>query len=90
MSIHTSTPDALPADELMSPAQVQRECGGLSQSQRWRMERRGDFPQRIRITQGRTAYIRSEVEAWKAARIEAGLAARRAARAAVVTTREAR
>jgi predicted DNA-binding transcriptional regulator AlpA len=78
MSDHTIPPQTEPHDELMSPAQVQRECGGLSQSSRWRMERRGDFPKRIQLTTGRTAYIRSEIEAWKRERIAAGLAARAA------------
>ncbi|MBA3885691.1 MAG: AlpA family phage regulatory protein [Acidobacteria bacterium] len=79
MDTHTVTPTH-PSDreELVAPAQAARECGGLSQSQRWRMEQRGDFPKRIPITPGRSAYLRSEIERWKADRIAAGLAARAA------------
>jgi prophage regulatory protein len=30
----------------------------------WRMERRGEFPRRIRVSPGRVAWRRSEIEQW--------------------------
>jgi prophage regulatory protein len=30
----------------------------------WRMERRGDFPQRVQISPGRVGWLESEVNAW--------------------------
>ena len=44
-----------------------REVGGktgLSRSTRWRLEKRGDFPKRIRISPGAVAWRESEIDAW--------------------------
>jgi predicted DNA-binding transcriptional regulator AlpA len=78
MSSHSRTIPPDTYEEIVSPKQTERECAGLSQSQRWRMEQRGEFPKRIQITPGRVGYLRSELEAWKRERIAAGLAARAA------------
>jgi predicted DNA-binding transcriptional regulator AlpA len=75
MSDHSIAADT-PADELVSPARARRECGDLSPSTVWRLEQRGEFPKKIKITPARTGYIRSELEQWKAKRIAAALAAR--------------
>jgi prophage regulatory protein len=40
----------------------------LSRVSLWRLERRGLFPKRIRISRNRIAWFRDEVEAWIAAR----------------------
>lgn len=36
----------------------------LSEPTIWRMERRGEFPRRIRVSPGRVAWRRSEIERW--------------------------
>lgn len=36
----------------------------LSGTTIWRMERRGEFPRRIAISEKRVAWRRSEIEAW--------------------------
>ena len=43
----------------------------LSESTVWRKEKRGEFPQRIRISEKRVAWRRSEIEAWLAERMAA-------------------
>lgn len=53
------------------------ECGritGLSKATRWRMAGRGEFPGKVRLSPGRTAYRLSEVEAWVASRAPDGYA----------------
>lgn len=50
------------------------ECGritGLSKATRWRMAGRGEFPGKVRLSPGRTAYRLSDVEAWIASRAPA-------------------
>ena len=47
------------------------ECGrmtGLSKSTRWRMEKRGEFPAKVKLSPGRSGYRLSTVLAWMAAR----------------------
>jgi prophage regulatory protein len=41
----------------------------LSDTTVWRMERRGEFPRRIAISEKRVAWRRSEIEAWLEQRI---------------------
>ena len=60
------------ADRLLSDEEVERRVP-LSRTQRWRLEKRGDFPQRIKIgtkgsSSGRVAWSETEIEAWIAAR----------------------
>jgi prophage regulatory protein len=45
----------------------------LSEPTIWRMERRGEFPQRIRVSPGRVAWRRSEIERWLEQRQRASL-----------------
>ncbi len=37
---------------------------GLSRTTLWRLERRGDFPRRIRLSPNSTGWIESEIEEW--------------------------
>jgi prophage regulatory protein len=41
----------------------------LSVTTIWRMERRGEFPRRISISEKRVAWRRSEIEAWLEKRV---------------------
>lgn len=49
--------------ELLSSKDVQ-ELTSLSRSTLWRLENASAFPRAIRISPGRKAYRRSEIEAW--------------------------
>ncbi len=40
------------------------EMTGISSATIWRMERRGDFPSRRQLTEGRVGWLDSEVEEW--------------------------
>ena len=44
------------------------EMTGISSATIWRMERRGDFPSRRQLTEGRVGWLDSEVEEWLEAR----------------------
>jgi prophage regulatory protein len=46
----------------------------LSDATIWRMERRGEFPRRISISEKRVAWRRSEIEAWLKRRATMGAA----------------
>jgi prophage regulatory protein len=37
---------------------------GLSHVTQWRMEKRGEFPQRRQISPGRVGWLESEITAW--------------------------
>lgn len=45
------------------------EKSGLSYPTIWRLERRGQFPARLRLSQGRVGWLESEITQWLAARI---------------------
>jgi len=45
----------------------------ISDTTVWRMERRGEFPRRIRVSPRRVAWRRSEIEAWLEQRQRASL-----------------
>lgn len=56
-------------DHILPP----REAWGMasiSRSTMYRLESVGAFPRRIQISQGRTGYLASELEAWLKARID--------------------
>lgn len=36
----------------------------LSRTTRWRMERRGEFPKRVRLSPGRVGWRQADIEAW--------------------------
>jgi len=40
------------------------EITGISSATIWRMERRGDFPSRRQLTEGRVGWLDTEVEEW--------------------------
>ena len=40
------------------------EASGLSRTSIWRLESRGEFPQRRQLSPQRVGWLRSEVEAW--------------------------
>jgi prophage regulatory protein len=44
---------------------------GIGRTTLWRLEREGDFPRSISVTNGRRAYLANEVDAWVKARAEA-------------------
>jgi prophage regulatory protein len=66
-------PKRLSPEELILHSDLKRLVP-LSRTTMWRMERRGEFPRRISISDRRVAWRRSEIEAWLKRR-----AARRAA-----------
>ena len=51
------------SDRFLSKATVD-EMTGLSNVTRWRMEKRGEFPQRRQISPNRVAYLESEIVNW--------------------------
>ena len=40
------------------------ELTSLSRTTRWRMERRGEFPKRVRLSPGRVGWRQADIEAW--------------------------
>jgi prophage regulatory protein len=46
-----------------------QKATSLSRSTRWRMERRGQFPKRVRLSPGRVGWHQSEIEAWICSRV---------------------
>ena len=40
----------------------------LSKTTRWRMERRGEFPKRVRLSPGRIGWRQADIEAWISSR----------------------
>ena len=56
---HTNT------DRFLREPEV-RKVTGLSRVTRWRMENRGEFPKRRRISPNAVAWLSSEVQAWMA------------------------
>ena len=49
-----------------------RKLTGLSRSTRWRLERRGDFPSRRRLSPGCVGWLRSEILDWLQSRATGG------------------
>jgi predicted DNA-binding transcriptional regulator AlpA len=45
---------------------------GLSPSQRWRLERRGEFPARVQLSQMSVGWFEHEIDTWVASRPRAG------------------
>ena len=54
-------------DEMLNARDVCRFTG-LARSTIWKLERRGDFPRRFKLTERRVGWRRGEVEAWLANR----------------------
>ncbi len=57
-------------DRFLREAEV-RHITGLSRTTRWRMERAGTFPKRIKISENAKANLLSHIRAWMAARVKA-------------------
>jgi prophage regulatory protein len=54
-------------DRFITKTQAADMCG-ISAVTIWRMEKRGEFPQRRQISANRVAYLESEVTAWMKSR----------------------
>jgi prophage regulatory protein len=50
-------------DEILSPREVE-VATTLNNSTIWRLRRRGDFPEPVRLSPGRVGYRRHEIEQW--------------------------
>jgi prophage regulatory protein len=50
--------------EILSPRELRETLGDLSSTTVWRMRRRGEFPEPIRLSPGRVGYRRADVAAW--------------------------
>jgi prophage regulatory protein len=51
-------------DRFVLKPEARAMSGGLSDVTLWRMEKRGEFPQRRQISPGRVGYLKSELSAW--------------------------
>jgi prophage regulatory protein len=58
-----SSPSSPTPRRLISGAEVRRRVP-YSNVQLWRLEKRGEFPQRIPIGDNRSAYDEGEIDAW--------------------------
>lgn len=47
---------------------VQARAGNISKATEWRMRRRGQFPEPVRVSPGRVAWFEDEIDAWIASR----------------------
>ena len=65
-----NTPNQI-EDRFLREPEVRR-ISGLSRTTRWRLEQRGQFPRRRKISQNAVAWLESEVQEWLAARAEVG------------------
>jgi len=54
-------------NEIIRPRDLPRETG-LSRTTIWRLEKKSDFPKRIRLSAGAVGYRRADVEAWRESR----------------------
>ena len=76
MEGHNATWRQEMSDRLLSDDEVTQKIP-LSKTQRWRLEKLGQFPQRIKIgasvnsQQGRVAWAESEIDAWIRGRMAA-------------------
>ena len=52
-------------DQILREPEVSK-ISGLSRVTRWRLERAGQFPRRVKLSAGRVGWRRSEVERWMA------------------------
>ena len=59
-----------------------REITGLNSVTRWRMEKRGEFPARRRISTNRVGWLQSELREWMESRPVSDIASPKAGKAA--------
>jgi len=50
-----------------------QQITGLSRSTRWRMEKVGKFPKRIKISDNVIGWLNEDIENWVKEKVEAGL-----------------
>ena len=58
-------------DEIIRPRDLRKHTG-LSRQTIWRLERKGDFVTKYRLSTNAVGYLRSDVEEWRAKRAEKG------------------
>jgi prophage regulatory protein len=64
LTIQSSSPSCpVPAVAILDEEKVQAVTS-LSRTTRWRMERRGEFPKRVRLSPGRVGWRQADIEAW--------------------------
>ena len=63
------TPPDSAAERFIREAEVYK-LTGLSRTTRWRLEQKGKFPRRRRLSQNAVAWLESEVRTWMASRVE--------------------
>ena len=72
MTTHATTSTiTTPFDRILRPRELADRVG-LSLATLWRLRRRGDLPEPIRLSPGCVGWRTSDIEAWLAARAEAG------------------
>lgn len=67
MSARAGAPEASLQDRYITESECHR-MSGLPRVTRWRMEKRGEFPQRRRLSPNRVGWLASEVFAWMESR----------------------
>lgn len=67
---HSQISTEIVGERFLREAEVKRVTG-LSRTTRWRLERRGQFPKRRRLSQNAIGWLESEIHSWMAARAEA-------------------
>jgi len=65
-SIQSDQHDARPV-AILDEGKV-HDVTSLSRTTRWRMERRGEFPKRVRLSPGRVGWHQADIEAWISSR----------------------
>lgn len=72
MTLHPNTSALDPSsDGFLSPKGL-RDYTTLSLATLWRMRRRGELPEPVRLSPGRVGWRRSVIDLWLATRAEAG------------------
>jgi prophage regulatory protein len=56
-----------PDDEIIPPRHL-RKVVGFSSTTAWRLRKRGDFPEPIRLSPGRVGWLKSALQEWLARR----------------------
>lgn len=67
-----STTIAPTPHDVLSPEATRAVCGGLAFSTIWRMRQRGEFPEPVQLSPNRVGWRRADIDAWLAARPQAG------------------
>jgi prophage regulatory protein len=70
LQVTRTPPDNARGQRIIRCHEVQHKVG-YSQMHIWRLERKGDFPQRVKLGPNSVGWIEAEVDAWIAGRIRA-------------------